>query len=97
MIQVVFKPEKAPIVRGESLYRAVFNDELRGQLGPKIATVRSKREKNRIATAESRKDPEVARKHREYGLRYNKTRRLELARERAERKLAEIEESMEGM
>lgn len=70
-------------------------DELRGQLGPKIATVRSKREKIRIATAESRKDPEVARKHREYGLRYNKTRRLELARKRAERKLAEIE-SMEA-
>ena len=70
-------------------------DELRGQLGPKIATVRSKREKNRIAMAESRKDPEVARKHREYSLRYNKTRRLELARKRAERKLAEIE-SMEA-
>ena len=70
-------------------------DELRGQLGPKIATVRSKREKNRISTAESRKDPEVARKHREYGLRYTKARRLELARKRAERRLAEIE-SMEG-
>lgn len=27
MIQIVFKPEKAPIVRGESLYRAVFNCE----------------------------------------------------------------------
>ena len=66
-------------------------DELRGQLGPKIATVRSKREKNRISTAESRKDPEVARKHREYNLRYNNTRRLELARKRAERRLAEIE------
>ena len=32
-------------------------DELRGQLGPKIATVRSKREKNRISTAEGRKGP----------------------------------------
>lgn len=27
MIQIVFKPEKVPIVRGESLYRAVFNCE----------------------------------------------------------------------
>lgn len=27
MIQIVFKPEKAPIVRGESLYRAVFNQK----------------------------------------------------------------------
>ena len=27
MIQIVFKPERAPIVRGESLYRAVFNCE----------------------------------------------------------------------
>ena len=27
MIQIVFKPEKAPVVRGESLYRAVFNCE----------------------------------------------------------------------
>lgn len=27
MIQIVFKPEKAPIVRGESLYRAVFTCE----------------------------------------------------------------------
>lgn len=25
MIQIVFKPERVPIVRGESLYRAVFN------------------------------------------------------------------------
>ena len=71
-------------------------DELRGQLGPKIATVRSKREKNRISTAESRKDPEIARKHREYNLRYNNTRRLELARKRAERRLAEIEKSREA-
>lgn len=71
-------------------------DELRGQLGPKIAAVRSRRERNRVAAAESRKDPEVARKHRAYSLMYNKTRRLELARKRAERKLAEIE-SMEGM
>ena len=27
MIRIVFKPERAPIVRGESLYRAVFNCE----------------------------------------------------------------------
>ena len=27
MIQIVFKPERAPVVRGESLYRAVFNCE----------------------------------------------------------------------
>ena len=27
MIQIVFKPEKAPVVKGESLYRAVFNCE----------------------------------------------------------------------
>ena len=27
MIQIVMKPERAPIVRGESLYRAVFNCE----------------------------------------------------------------------
>ena len=27
MIQIVMKPEKAPIVRGESLYRAVFNQK----------------------------------------------------------------------
>ena len=27
MIQIVFKPEKATIVRGESLYRAVFNQK----------------------------------------------------------------------
>ena len=27
MIQIVMKPEKAPIVRGELLYRAVFNCE----------------------------------------------------------------------
>lgn len=27
MIQIVFKPEKAPVVRGESLYRAVFNQK----------------------------------------------------------------------
>ena len=27
MIQIVFKPEKTPVVRGESLYRAVFNCE----------------------------------------------------------------------
>lgn len=25
MIQIVFKPEKAPVVKGEALYRAVFN------------------------------------------------------------------------
>lgn len=25
MIQIVFKPEPAPVVRGEGLYRAVFN------------------------------------------------------------------------
>lgn len=27
MIQIVFKPERAPVVRGESLYRAVFSCE----------------------------------------------------------------------
>lgn len=27
MIQIVFKPEKAPIVRGESMYHAVFNQK----------------------------------------------------------------------
>lgn len=27
MIQIVMKPEKAPVVRGESLYRAVFNQK----------------------------------------------------------------------
>ena len=27
MIQIVFKPERAPVVRGESLYRAVFNQK----------------------------------------------------------------------
>ena len=27
MIQIVFKPERAPEVRGESLYRAVFNQK----------------------------------------------------------------------
>ena len=27
MIRIVFKPERAPVVRGESLYRAVFNRE----------------------------------------------------------------------
>lgn len=27
MIQIVMKPEKAPVVRGESLYHAVFNCE----------------------------------------------------------------------
>ena len=27
MIQIVMKPEKAPIVGGESLYRAVFNQK----------------------------------------------------------------------
>lgn len=27
MIQIVFKPERAPVVHGESLYRAVFNCE----------------------------------------------------------------------
>ena len=27
MIQIVMKPEKAPRVRGESLYRAVFNQK----------------------------------------------------------------------
>ena len=27
MIRIVFKPERAPVVRGESLYRAVFNCE----------------------------------------------------------------------
>lgn len=25
MIQIVFKPEKAPVVKGEALYKAVFN------------------------------------------------------------------------
>lgn len=27
MIQIVFKPEKAPVVKGEGLYQAVFNCE----------------------------------------------------------------------
>ena len=27
MIQIVFKPEKAPVVKGEALYRAVFNQK----------------------------------------------------------------------
>ena len=27
MIQIVMKPDKAPIVKGEGLYRAVFNCE----------------------------------------------------------------------
>lgn len=27
MIQIVFKPEPAPVIRGEGLYRAVFNQK----------------------------------------------------------------------
>lgn len=27
MIQIVFKPEKAPVVKGEALYKAVFNQK----------------------------------------------------------------------
>ena len=45
MIQIVFKPEKAPIVRGESLYRAVFNYE---NLGLRVRAKNAREAERRI-------------------------------------------------
>ena len=79
-------------------------DELSAQISPKInmvkskrEMVKSKREKQRLATAKSREnDPDAARKHREYMLRYNKKRNHEIKKRRAELRLAELEQEEGG-
>lgn len=70
--------------------------ELSAQLGPKIDMIRSKREKQRLATAKSRENPEAARRHREYMLEYNKRRNRAIKKRRAEIRLAELEREEGG-